>query len=190
MPSTLSDRLHGCTPPRRAQRGVVLLMALIMMVVISILAVTAVRNAGSAETISGNVRTTELGNQAAEIALRYCEQAVIQSFTGTGSLASLPTIHAYSAAPRWQVIGNWDSPGSPALNFIIPTTSINVNPTAASYQRAPECMVERMPARSGASLSTTSTFVITARGFGPEVAAGSGRPQGSEVWLQSTFELQ
>ena len=46
---------------------------------------------------------------------------------------------------------------------------------------------------SGGALSTTSTYVITARGFGPEVPAvdaARSRPRGSEVWLQSTIEIQ
>jgi hypothetical protein len=51
-----------------------------------------------------------------------------------------------------------------------------------------ELMSGGMP--TGTASVTPSAFVITARGFGPEVAAGSGRPQGTEVWLQSTIEIQ
>jgi hypothetical protein len=43
---------------------------------------------------------------------------------------------------------------------------------------------------TGAGSVIPSAFVITARGFGPEVAADAGRPKGSEIWLQSTIEIQ
>ena len=41
--------------------------------------------------------------------------------------------------------------------------------------------------------SYLSVLTITSRGFGPEVPAADNsrtRPIGSEVWLQSTLELQ
>jgi hypothetical protein len=37
--------------------------------------------------------------------------------------------------------------------------------------------------------NTSNSFVVTARGFGPEVASGTARPTGAEVWLQSTISL-
>jgi hypothetical protein len=63
-----------------------------------------------------------------------------------------------------------------------------------TYRREPECMVEPLPVMlSNGTVVNTSSFVITARGFGPEVAAADGsrsRPVGSEVWLQSNIQLQ
>jgi Tfp pilus assembly protein PilX len=70
------------------QRGVVLIIALILLVVISLLAVTSVRNAGSTATVAGNVRTTELATQAAEIALRHCESSVLAVVSGTSAYAT------------------------------------------------------------------------------------------------------
>jgi type IV pilus assembly protein PilX len=172
---------------RGKQDGVVLVIAMIMLIVISLLAVVSIRNASTAESVSGNVRTTLLATQSAEIALRYCEQAVEQIASGTGTLLATPTILAYASPPQWKNTSNWDAV-APTLTFVIPTTAVNSG--TATFRRAPECMVERMPVQSAGALSTTSTYVITARGFGPEVAAGTGRPNGSEVWMQSTLELQ
>ena len=59
------------TPFPLHEKGVVLIVSLIVLVVISMLAVTSLRNVSSSEMISGNVRTTELANQAAEFALRF-----------------------------------------------------------------------------------------------------------------------
>jgi type IV pilus assembly protein PilX len=176
------------------QSGVVLIVALIMLVVISLLATLSIRNAVSSESTSGNVRTTQLATQAAEIALRYCEEYVAQynaslSTTATVTLSPVPDIQTYQDPPLWKTLSNWDAPATPPLAFSIPSSSVNQGGTATTFKRVPECMVERIPARaSDGTINTTSTFVITARGFGPEVPAGTGRPTGSEVWLQSTIE--
>jgi type IV pilus assembly protein PilX len=190
--------LHGaprlkCKKPARAQAGVVLIIALIMLVVISLLATLSIRNSASSESTSGNVRTTELATQAAEIALRYCEDAVQQMAAGgTITFATTLTIHAYQNPPRWKDNTNWDTPATPPLAFTIPSSSVNQSTAMVTFKRMPECMVERIPsADSTGTFSTTSTYVITARGFGPEVVDAvtePGRPKGSEVWLQSTFE--
>lgn len=187
---------HASSGPRQchkplAQRGVVLIIALIMLVIISLLATLSMRNATSTESVSGNVRTTQLATQAAEIALRYCEAAVVQINGGPGALTSLPAIQPYANPPLWKdTAANWDTAASVAL--VIPTDSVNQAGAGATFKRAPECMVESMPMVSTAgAITSTTTYVITARGFGPEVAAdpARGRPTGSEVWMQSTIEL-
>lgn len=173
-----------------SQRGVVLIIALVMLVVISLLTTLSIRSATSTEKVSGNVRTTELASQAAEIALRYCEDAVVQLYMGTVTLPATPSVLDFQIPLRWKDTANWDVSGSEA--FIVPADFVNSGP--ATFRRPPECMVERMEVvSSGGAISTTSTYVITARGFGPEVAradAARARPQGSEVWMQSTIELQ
>lgn len=161
-----------------------------MLVVISLLTTLSIRSATSNEKVSGNVRTTELAKQAAEIALRYCEDSVIQINAGVVTLPATPNLLDYESPPRWKSIGNWDAAASDA--FLVPKDFVNQATGAETFKREPECMVERMPVvTAGGAISNTSTYVITARGFGPEVAAdpSRARPQGSEVWMQSTIEL-
>ena len=186
---------HLPTARPAAQRGVVLIIALVMLVVISLLTTLSIRSAVSTESVSGNVRTTELATQAAEIALRYCESAVVQVASGTVTFTVTPTILAYNAAlfPQWnKTTTTWDVTGSNA--FVIPTSYVNQAAGPVTYRRRPECLVERMAVVTPAGLlSTTSTYIITARGFGPEVPAADAsrsRPQGTEVWMQSTIEIQ
>ena len=194
------------TPVQRrdGQRGVVLVMALIMLVVISLLATLSMRNATSSESISGNVRTTELATQAAEIALRYCEDEVVK-IKGGGVPPTGFVIQNFSSPPLWSAkngsggLTNWDgntssvAPTGPVL--VIPDSSINQAGAGVTFKRPPECMVERMQmADTTTTVTVAKTYVITARGFGPDVAADTGgtrpRPQGgSEVWMQSTIEL-
>lgn len=190
---TIRRQLPSARPA--AQRGVVLIIALVMLVVISLLTTLSIRSAVSSESVSGNVRTTEMATQAAEIALRYCEEAVVQIASGTVTFTATPTIIAHDANfPRWnKTTTTWDI--SPSDAFVIPTGYVNYGGTAAdTYKRRPECLVERMAVvGSTGVLSTTSTYVITARGFGPEVRAANSarsRPQGTEVWMQSTIQIQ
>ena len=187
-------------PRHQAERGIVLVIALILLVIISLLAVTSLRNAGSSESVAGNVRTTELATQAADIALRHCESSAIKitkliaNASDTSAQATYPTTlveanvqrvttAGVSTADQWKSVSNWDS--TTTAVFVLPSDLVG---NTATYQRPPECMVESLTGvtRTGPPAS----FVITARGFGPEVAAGTGRPAGTVVWLQSTIEIQ
>lgn len=233
------------------QQGVVLIVALILLVVISLFTVTSIRSAISSENIAGNVRTTELATQAADIALRYCEyatQRAVADLVGYGgapgcSTNPTPASNPYSAfynaqgvttvsnllrcqlaagninptvnydrtatLPRqiiwggagteWQKIATWDS--TTTKTFVLPLSMVNNTSTTATatFKRPPECMVEALNLPSYPTGTTTlpfrgfvdTTFVVTARGFGPEVPAADSnrsRPKGTEVWLQSTIE--
>jgi type IV pilus assembly protein PilX len=183
---------------RNFQDGVVLIVALIMLIIISLLAVTSMRGASSAESISGNVRTTELATQAAEIALRHCEKAAIRHTKVTLSGSTDAELLNYDVqgldntkmiwadtAVRWQNMATWDSTAT--ATYVLTTTTLG----SGTYKRPPECMVESLTGTT--PVGANAAFIITARGFGPEVAAADSdrtRPQGSEVWLQSTIEIQ
>lgn len=182
--------------PRR-QQGVVLIIALIMLAVISILAALNMRNSASTESISGAVRATNLATQAAEIALRYCEDStreVIGSATifpsASPTTFTAANVLPYNSPPNWNNLATWDSTSTDT--FVLPTAYINQSGLMATFSRPPECMVEPLPTLVSGVGSNTTSFVITARGFGPEVAAAGAsrsRPVGAEVWLQSTIEL-
>lgn len=180
----------------RSQQGVVLIIAMVMLIVVSIMAVTSMRNASSTEALAGNVRTTEMATQAADIALRHCEASVIDIVTvaGGGTSTYSTTITAANILPaadppNWQNTAAWDTVNANVL--VLPIALVGGGTT---YKRPPECMIENLPIMPAGSttVNTTASYVITARGFGPEVAAADGsrsRPTGSEVWLQSHLEL-
>ena len=185
----------------RRQGGIVLVITLIMLVVISLLAVTSTRDAASTESVAGNVRITEMATQAAEIALRHCESSVLNALTLARGRPALYGTTFFSAnilpssvTPHWQDMTIWDSASTEV--YVLPLSMVNQvgmeNPT---YKRPPECMVEPLPVvpSGGTAVSTSSSFVITTRGFGPDVIAadaGRSRPVGSEVWLQSQIKFQ
>jgi type IV pilus assembly protein PilX len=174
-------------PSAARQRGVVLIIALVMLVVISLLATFSIRNALSSEGIAGNARTTELANQAAEIALRYCEDEVVKAAKDSTVVPPM-TIQGVASTPLGVVTANWDV--ARVGVFVLPSTSVNM--ASVTFKRMPECVAERIAVVNDTSTATTitTTYLITARGFGPEVALGTGRPDGSEVFLQSTLEVE
>jgi type IV pilus assembly protein PilX len=192
-------RDHSSSVSLTHQSGVVLIIALIMLVIISLLATYSLRNAASTEMVSGNVRTTELATQVAESTLKYCEDQAYAFAQGiTGTITPIP--FETPAASRWKhrtgggttgELDYWDgstSTTSPTSWHAITATSV-VSATT-TFKRPPECMIETVfdPASTDTSINTT-TFIITVRGFGPEVAqadASRSRPVGTEVWLQST----
>jgi type IV pilus assembly protein PilX len=179
-PRTISPR------PRvaRSQHGVVLIIALIILAVISLLAVTSIRNASSTISVSGNVRTTELATQAAEIALQHCENLILQVLTDSPLNIDNYLINSLD----WQDVDTWDSNRDEV--HLIPLDLV------ATYKRVPECVVERMVVGKAVSAgvyaeSPNALFRIIARGFGPEVTSDvSGRPAGSVVWLQSQIKIR
>lgn len=156
-----------------------------MILVISVLAVTSMRNVASSEIVSGNVRTTELATQAADIALRHCESSVVKLMADPASAVPLDLPLAKirpAATDAWKSTTIWDQSLTP---FALDAVFVG---GAATFTRPPECMVELL---TGAVGTLPASFVITARGFGPEVTtpANSGRPAGTVVWLQSTLDF-
>ena len=183
-------------PAERAQRGVILIIALILLVVVSLVASLSIRNATSSEAVSSSARTSALAYQSAEVALRYCETSLVNIVTSTGTFTTTFTssnILTYTTPVRWTNTALWDSTTTNV--FVLPASSVNQSGISTTFSRPPECMVENLPvAVAGtATFSTTRSYVITARGFGPEVPAANAsrsRPIGSEVWLQSIIELE
>lgn len=194
--TTLAER-----PP---QEGVVLIMALIMLVIISMVAAMSARNATSSEGVNANLRQSQLANQAAETALRYCEGAVLDLLSGSTALPDFTsppssTTVAFSAAyvktyvagtPSSVVPANWDSTTASNLILVLPANTVNHSGITSTFSRSPECMVAHLAPSTAPNYS--KSFSVTARGFGPEVPAADStrsRPIGSEVWMQSTLEI-
>ncbi len=202
--NSFSAKTRSQRPTLRGKgRGVVLVIALILLVVISLLGVTTMRNTGSTESVSGNVRTSALAFQAAELALGQCERAVSSivssdmtvaaggspTYTATAPEFTATNIQPTSTTPQWQGATQWDA--TPTVAYVLPLSSVNQTGMTATYQRPPECMVVTQPLMvSPGFISTTASYIVTARGFGPEVAAADSarsRPVGSVIWLQSTL---
>lgn len=173
------------------ERGIVLPMALIMLVIISFAGLLAARKSASTEQFSNNMRTTQVSRQSAELALRHCERVAI-SFQAIADgetpdvnysaavLAKVSTTQI--AAPTdttavWKAKANWKSSGANLIS-VTPTYGTAVAAGAKLVQN-PSCVVQKM---------TNNRYLITARGLSSDatVDTSSGElASGSEVWLQS-----
>ena len=108
---------------RKKEGGFVLAVSMIFLVVMTVLAITAIRKATLDEKVSGNLRAQEVAFQAAEKALRFCER-VIDLAAGSTTICQTRnnTITVYenpagveyndedvrqNFPTRWNQIANW-----------------------------------------------------------------------------------
>ena len=126
----------------RIQSGIALPVVLIFLVVMLLLGATAIRNVTLGEKMAGNQRNQQLAFQAAESALRYCENAV-QGSVPTGGPAPVKQAPAVSPnANLWEVADNWK--GGTDVSIEVPRPAdASGNPTDG-LTTAPRCMVEDM----------------------------------------------
>ncbi|HMX53658.1 MAG TPA: PilX N-terminal domain-containing pilus assembly protein [Plasticicumulans sp.] len=170
-----------CRPPAslrapRRERGAVLIMTLILLVVATLIALSAQRNTALEERMAGNLLDRNLSFQAAEAALRGGESALANA-VAAGSVPVLCSADAgncaagwYTAAsgaqtPVWKRIG-WGDGNSVPIAVAPPSGS--TSPLAAN----PRYIIEQLDA-------STSTWRVTARATG-----GSGA---GVVVLQSIY---
>ena len=180
---------------RRTSRGVVLIVAMFLLIVLSLIAVASIRGTSSTELSVNNSRSQALAMQAAEAALRYCEKGAISAMLGSLGAAVTITPDAAPASATadyyWSTPANWDAAitGAEPRITILPQAQLNnrADDSGKLYKRMPECMVQFQ-----FYATPNRRAVITARGFGPEVPVADierAAPKGSEVWLQSIIQL-
>lgn len=190
----------------RCERGFVLITSMIFLVIMTALAVNAIRRSSMDEKSSGNQRAQNLAFQSAERALRFCEgvmelrsqqPGICQKKSGlAGILATVgvfggidDTVHqqleADSNNPQatfpvlWKTQDNWTG-ATPIATRI---ANVATDPDfVANVAQQPQCMVELfdLPNTSGdLKKKPNPAILITARGVGSTVNA--------IVWLQETI---
>jgi type IV pilus assembly protein PilX len=174
---------------RRRSRGVVLVVALILVAVIGISSAMAMRLSLFGDIVSKNIRAQNLALQSAELALRFCERQVALD------PGSVPMVTGLGTDREWQLPDQWQAA------FTVPAAALG---TAVNYRTMPQCLVRMFSVDeflaawppdpgtvSADARGFSSDFVvlhrITARGFSPDFERnGEGQPiAGAEVWLQS-----
>ncbi|MBC3874615.1 pilus assembly PilX family protein [Undibacterium flavidum] len=167
------------------QQGFVLVVSMIFLIIMTMLAVTAIKKATMDEKVTSNLRAQDMAFQAAEKALRLCESSLILEIGDTNICKSrigstIPVIpstrpsdvtNVNSNFPnQWSVASNWQDSGGayPATRLIGASQLPNV-------VEQPRCMIERweIPNERGKDFYP---YVITARGVGSSSTA--------VVWLQ------
>lgn len=171
-----------------SQRGMVLVVALILLLVLTLLGLAATQNSALEEKMAGNLRNHQLAFQAAEAALRAAEsglnQALWTNFTVNSGGLYLYNPNNPPATPLWQTL-DWNNPAN-----VLTYAAVANQPLPGPLAQQPEFIIEQMPPvpapgqnvgaqQYGAGTPTIQVFRIT--------ALGTGGSSSSQVMLQTTF---
>jgi len=91
------------------QRGVVLFVVLVMMLLLTIIGVTAMNNVTMEERMAGNLRDSDLAFQAAEAVLRNGENWLSPLITPPGSCTTDPCVTVWNAGTLSGLAGQDDT---------------------------------------------------------------------------------
>lgn len=178
------------------QRGVVLFMSLVFLVILSFVGIYAMRGTILGEQVSRNIRSSEIANLAAETALRHCEDLIVAHDSSIKDKVQ-PMDHSIPEGelPRmWQTRANWWDE-DPPLFLSIPYSQLTASDArlfrGTGDTTLPRCMVERFEVipENPRVPDPRIGFLITAVGFSPDYAqnAAHNASAGSEAWLQSAL---
>ena len=175
---------------RHRQRGVALFISLVLLLLMTIIGVSAVQTTSLEERMARNSHDNVLAFQAAEVALRAAETFLntsINSTTGftTAGTNGLWRAALYNEAERWTQANIWTG----ATSVVVPNAITGSPPVAAQPRYIIEWVatVQRSenPYLQGSSygqlFDRIEIFRITAHGVGGTANA--------QVMLQSTFGL-
>lgn len=169
------------------QKGVALIIVLIMMVIIGLTASASMRGAATSEKMVNNMRSEMVAQQYAEAALVFCETEMNKASASRVSALqdSKITTVAVAGTALWSSTSTWV--GGATKKYDIPVTKLKSTDSSVTSVPSPQCVVERQ------TLPDAKTAVIiTARGFSPDYTSDSttgATTAGSVVWLQSYLAL-
>ena len=175
----------------RAQRGVVLPLALFLLVVMTIIGIMVISNSTQSDKSIQSLRSNAIAQQGAEIGLRYCENVVMTNVDDASKASSqeksdFTKVYATSIATQddttaiWRTKANW---AAGAANRIDIPSAAYQKSTSGDIKIAPACIIQKLGSNS---------YLITARGFGNDAQVTDTTKKdtvktGAEVWLQSVI---
>lgn len=184
-----------CMP--RRQHGAVFVTAMVLLVILTLLGITAMKMANLEELMSGNMRDRNLALQAAEMGLRYAEQH-IRDNPATNIPNSIDGITGFDAACTGGYCYYGQNQPSPPIESVIASCTPNcpltytpgtvftvdgVNYTAPALPvgvPAPAYLIEGIKKTPPGSSNFSYYYRVTVRAQG-------ARP-GTIVWLQEIFK--
>lgn len=179
---------HHINKGPRPERGIVLPIALIMLVIISFAGLLAARNSSTYEQFSNNMRTNQVARQASEDALRYCERVAIDMVDNEGAdyaadvAKIVDTVIASDSdadikGANWNTASNWQL-GADLIEVTLDYgADVNADAKTLYDSKKPGCIIQMM---------SEDRFLITSRGLSNDAVVEDGLlTSGSEVWLQS-----
>lgn len=182
------------------ERGVVLVITLILIVTLSLLGTVAIRNATQTERSINGVRTSQVAQEAAETALRFCEQIALFSEEGkpyeeygttglAGKVITTTITSEQDTNAAWRTAANWVSTNVIVVpdHYYKKYKSSALDTDATALTVAPRCMIQKVQSLNTPPLTG---YLITARGFAnnAKLEDDTGKVTfGAEAWMQSVL---
>jgi type IV pilus assembly protein PilX len=185
-------------PPNRS-RGVVIVIALILMVVIGLGSTAAIRLAMTGSAIATGLKANNEAQQAADLALRWCELQVRQVLAG----AAAPGLANFNMVAKgrlpdtaWQDFEVYAANARPVPQVVLNNAGMQV------ANSAPTCLVQESQALAGVpedqnnltganSPNGPRMYSITVRGMSRDFVENTdAEDRGSEVWQQVTLVVR
>ena len=145
-------RRRFITRSPHSQRGVVLVMALIILLMVTMISISTMQTTIQEEKMAGNVRDRDRSFQAAEAAVQFCLNEISKGTVAYTTSALTPST---TATP------NWDDTDITATNNkwkASSTDSHEVTMNVSGLSSNPRCMVE--------ALGTAGSYRVTGRAVG------------------------
>lgn len=186
---------------RRTERGVVMIVGLVVLLLLSLLALESMRTATLEERMTGNTEDREIAFQVAEAALREAEdllgQPMLPAFVAVGDPAAVGYYLADPPSPGSSFVPIWLRPAGAADAPTWRSSAITLDAPPAPIDRArAEFLIEQLESAEEASPGTSLQadvaaesreriiYRITARAWG----AATAEQAAPTVLLQSTFK--
>lgn len=185
---------------RRSQDGIVLATALIILMVMSVLAVSMMRNFGNLERIADNNRDKQRAFNAAQNSLQYAEWWLTQGNASGGAPCNTTLTAAPAATATARVcsnaLSNDAATATSAQVNVVPWTTANGAPLGVVY--TPPRMGTTSTAESGTFYAGATRWYVTSLGADPtgslqlfQVSAMAyGGSATSVAVVQSVFGVQ
>jgi type IV pilus assembly protein PilX len=177
--------------PNSEQRGVVLFVALILLLILSLLGVTAARMETTEERMARNEDNRQIGAQAAEAALRAAEAGLTNGLYSASQFSSNTNgFYELNAATGSVLQGlNWSAPGA-AITYPDPANPMPALTSLPAAAQSPKYVIENLPAvampgdsidqvQYAAPVSPVTVYRVTAN--------ATGADSSSTTILQSIF---
>ena len=168
---------------RQRQSGAVLIVSLLILVLLTLLGLTAIQASTVQERIAGNARSLDLAFQATEAALRAAERRLEQPSVPltNGSVAGWYRWNNSVTPPTWRTPAIWEDTSKTRLTYALGADE------GWNVASAPQYAIEELPPMpdvggsldGSAAMSEDVMYRISARGFGGNT--------NSVVILQTTY---
>ncbi|HSC67492.1 MAG TPA: PilX N-terminal domain-containing pilus assembly protein [Cellvibrio sp.] len=171
-----------------AQRGAVLIVGLVMLLLLTIIGLASIRGSELQEQMAGNMRDHNQAFQASEAALRYGESYLngasisqYSSTTKTGYFADLNKTGAPYPRPVVWTADQWKNTGTTLAQDTL--SNLALQPAFAIEQ----VLVSPLASNQGGAVDIESLDKMAELEYYRVTSRGVGGTVDSEVVLQSTF---